>query len=108
MARNPLPRSNFGTASLVERRNEIPPVVLGEGDGAEGALEAEAGSSAMDVYLDYGDSRRIIECASGMEKMMASLAIRVALINVSSLTKTNMINNILIANSNIIIKTTSY
>ena len=39
----------------------------------------------------YGDSRRVIELASGMEKMMSSLAIRVALINVSSLTKTNML-----------------
>ena len=34
---------------------------------------------------------RVIELASGMEKMMSSLAIRVALINVSSLTKTNML-----------------
>ena len=35
MARNPLPRSNFGTASLVERRNSIPPVELEEGSDAE-------------------------------------------------------------------------
>ena len=45
----------------------------------------------MDIYINYGDSKRIIELASGMEKMMASLAIRVALINVSSLSKTNML-----------------
>ena len=45
----------------------------------------------MDIYINYGDSRRIIECASGMEKMMASLAIRVALINVSSLPKTDLL-----------------
>ena len=45
----------------------------------------------LNVYIDYGDSKRIIECASGMEKMMASLAIRVALINVSSLPKTSML-----------------
>ena len=45
----------------------------------------------MDVFINYGDSRRVIELASGMEKMMSSLAIRVALINVSSLTKTNML-----------------
>jgi len=32
-----------------------------------------------------------VELASGMEKMMASLAIRVALINVSTLPKTNML-----------------
>jgi len=50
-------------------------------------LEADKNSNAMDIYINYGDSRRIIECASGMEKMVSSLAIRVALINVSSLPK---------------------
>ena len=45
----------------------------------------------MDIYINYGDSRRIIELASGMEKMMAALAIRVALINISSLPKTSML-----------------
>jgi DNA repair exonuclease SbcCD ATPase subunit len=54
-------------------------------------LEADIDTNAMDVFIDYGDSRRVIELASGMEKMMSSLAIRVALINVSSLTKTNML-----------------
>ena len=39
MAKNPLPRSNFGTASLVERRNEIPPVDVEEGDPAEVEVE---------------------------------------------------------------------
>lgn len=54
-------------------------------------LEAESGSNDMDIFINYGDSKRIIECASGMEKMMASLAIRVALINVSSLPKTDLL-----------------
>jgi len=54
-------------------------------------LESQPGSNDMEVYLNYGDSRRIIECGSGMEKMMASLAIRVALINVSSLPKTDLL-----------------
>jgi exonuclease SbcC len=54
------------------------------------SLEVDTESNAMDIYIDYGDSRRIIELASGMEKMIASLAIRVALINVSSLPKTDM------------------
>ena len=54
-------------------------------------LEADPISNAMDIYINYGDSRRIIECASGMEKMIASLAIRVALINVSSLPKTDLL-----------------
>ena len=54
-------------------------------------LEADIDSNSMDIFINYGDSKRIIELASGMEKMMSSLAIRVALINVSSLTKTNML-----------------
>ena len=54
-------------------------------------LEADVDSNAMDIYIDYGDSRRIVELGSGMEKMIASLAIRVALINVSSLPKTSML-----------------
>lgn len=54
-------------------------------------LEADPNSNAMDVYINYGDSRRIIECASGMEKMMASLAIRVALMNVSCLPKPDIL-----------------
>lgn len=47
-------------------------------------------SDSMEIYIDYGDSRRIIELGSGMEKTIAALAIRVALINVSSLPKTDM------------------
>ena len=54
-------------------------------------LEADLDSNAMDIYINYGDSRRIVELASGMEKMMASLAIRVALVNISTLPKTNML-----------------
>lgn len=47
-------------------------------------------NSNLNVYIDYGDSIRIIECASGMEKMMASIAIRVALTNISTLPKSDM------------------
>lgn len=53
-------------------------------------LEQDDDSDSTDVYIDYGDSRRIIELASGMEKTIASIAIRVALINVTSLPKTDM------------------
>lgn len=53
-------------------------------------LEADDETDLMDVYINYGDSRRIIELASGMEKMISSIAIRVALINISSLPKTDM------------------
>ena len=52
-------------------------------------LEADLESNSMDIFINYGDSRRIIELGSGMEKMISSLAIRVALINVSSMSKTN-------------------
>lgn len=54
-------------------------------------LEVDLDKNSMDIYINYGDSKRIVELGSGMEKMMASLAIRVALINVSSLPKTNML-----------------
>ena len=54
-------------------------------------LEADPNSNQMDIYINYGDSKRVIELASGMEKMLASLAIRVALINVSSLPKTDLL-----------------
>lgn len=54
-------------------------------------LEADPDTNEMEIYLNYGDSRRIIECGSGMEKMMASLAIRVALINMTSLPKSDIL-----------------
>jgi len=54
-------------------------------------LDVDVDSNSMDVFIDYGDSRRIIELGSGMEKMISSLAIRVALLNVSSLPKTDML-----------------
>lgn len=52
-------------------------------------LEQDDDSDSMEIYLDYGDSKRIIELGSGMEKTIAAIAIRVALINVSSLPKTD-------------------
>jgi exonuclease SbcC len=53
-------------------------------------LETDLESNSLDVFINYGDSKRIIELGSGMEKMIASLAIRVALLNVSSLPKTDL------------------
>ena len=47
--------------------------------------------SSIEVMLDYGDSSRIVECGSGMEKMIASLALRVALINVCTLPRSDML-----------------
>jgi DNA repair exonuclease SbcCD ATPase subunit len=68
---------------------EISNILLGVVDFTV-SLEADMTTNSMDIYIDYGDSKRIIELASGMEKMISSLAMRVALINTSSLTKTNM------------------
>jgi len=53
-------------------------------------LEITADGS-IEVMLDYGDSSRIVECGSGMEKMIASLALRVALINVCTLPRSDML-----------------
>jgi exonuclease SbcC len=51
------------------------------------SLETDISSNVMDVYIEDSHSRRIIELASGMEKMICSLALRVALINLSSLSR---------------------
>lgn len=53
-------------------------------------LEAEQGSNSMDVYMIDGHSKRIIELCSGMEKTICSIALRVALINLSSLPRPDM------------------
>jgi len=53
-------------------------------------FETEPGSNVMDIFIEDGHSRRILELGSGMEKMMASIAIRVALINLSSLPKSDI------------------
>jgi DNA repair exonuclease SbcCD ATPase subunit len=54
-------------------------------------FETEAGSNVMDIYIEDGHSRRILELGSGMEKMIASIAIRVALVNLSSLPKSDIL-----------------
>lgn len=48
-------------------------------------LESEEESNDLEIYLNYGDSRRIIECGSGMEKLLSSIALRASLINISNL-----------------------
>lgn len=53
-------------------------------------LETDINSNAMDVYIEDAHSRRLIELASGMEKMISSLALRVALINLSNLPRSDM------------------
>ena len=53
-------------------------------------LETDINSNTMDVFIQDVHSKRIIETASGMEKTIASLALRVALINLSSLPKSDL------------------
>jgi len=69
---------------------EISKILLGV-VGFTVELEADPETNEMEIYLNYGDSKRIIECGSGMEKMMASLAIRVALINITTLPKSDIL-----------------
>lgn len=52
-------------------------------------LERDEETEQLEIFLNYGDSRRVIELGSGMEKAISSIALRVALINVSSLPKTD-------------------
>ena len=53
-------------------------------------LSDDPKNNNLNMFIDYGDSKRVIECASGMEKMMTSIAIRVALTNISSLSRSDM------------------
>jgi DNA repair exonuclease SbcCD ATPase subunit len=48
-------------------------------------LETDVSANIMDVYFEDGKSKRVIELGSGMEKTICSLALRVALGNLSSL-----------------------
>ena len=60
MARNPLPRSNFGTASLVERRNDIPPVDLEAGPDAEVMLDDTSIIETPDLSIEMEDDGGVI------------------------------------------------
>ena len=52
-------------------------------------LESDEDTDSLEIYINYGDSRRVIELCSGMEKTIASIALRVALVNVSTLPRPN-------------------
>ena len=53
-------------------------------------VELSMEDDSMEIYINYGDSKRIIELCSGMEKFISSMAIRVALTSISTLPKTNI------------------
>tara|TARA_R100000544_G_C2226805_1_gene61340 strand:+ start:260 stop:2686 length:2427 start_codon:yes stop_codon:yes gene_type:complete len=60
MARNPLPRSNFGTASLVERRDEIPPVDLDVEESAEVDVEDSTVIEAPGLNIELEDDGGVV------------------------------------------------
>ena len=73
---------------LPSLNKEVKEVLAGVSDFT---IDIEIQDDDLEVYLNYGsDQRRIIECASGMEKMLSSMAIRVGLINISNLPKSNI------------------
>jgi exonuclease SbcC len=78
------------SSELPKINNELAKI-LREVAGFTIELESPDNSNSLDIVINYGDSKRPIELGSGMEKMMASLAIRVALINISSLPKSDIL-----------------
>lgn len=50
-------------------------------------LEADGDTNSLEIYINYGDSRRVIELSSGMERTIASIAIRTVLHGISILPK---------------------
>jgi DNA repair exonuclease SbcCD ATPase subunit len=53
-------------------------------------VENDDETDALEIYIDYGDSRRLVELCSGMEKTIASIALRVAMVNVSTMPKSDI------------------
>jgi DNA repair exonuclease SbcCD ATPase subunit/DNA repair exonuclease SbcCD nuclease subunit len=77
-------------------RNQLP-IINSEIDGILGGavnfgveLELDEDANTLEIYMIEGNSRRLIEMCSGMEKVISSLAIKVALRNVSTLPKFDM------------------
>lgn len=55
------------------------------------AVEIETDGKNINVYINYDDNKWPLELASGMERFISSLAIRVALIKITNLPKPNFI-----------------
>ena len=76
-------------SQLPRINNEISKVLTGVANfNVELAANEEDGD--LEIFIDYGDSQRPIELSSGMEKMISSLAIRTALIEVSAIPKPDL------------------
>jgi DNA repair exonuclease SbcCD ATPase subunit len=54
-------------------------------------LELEMKDKNIDAYICYGDDKWNLELSSGMERFVSSLAIRIGLINVSTLPRPNFL-----------------
>jgi DNA repair exonuclease SbcCD ATPase subunit len=50
-------------------------------------LELDEDANTLEIYMFEGNSKRLLEMCSGMEKVISSLAIKVALRNISTLPK---------------------
>ena len=87
--------SKTGIAAMILKsqlptiNEELERILLGVAD-FKIVLENDVDSNSMDVYLEDAHSRRIVELGSGMEKTIASLAIRVSLINISSIPRSDI------------------
>jgi hypothetical protein len=60
MAPPTLPRSNFGTASLIERKNAIPPVELDEDKGAEVSVEDSTVIEAPGLNIEMEEDGGVV------------------------------------------------
>jgi DNA repair exonuclease SbcCD ATPase subunit len=54
-------------------------------------IELEMKDKNIDAFICYGDTKWNLELSSGMERFVSSLAIRIGLINVSTLPRPNFI-----------------
>lgn len=76
-------------SQLPRINNEISKVLTGVVNFSV-ELVANEDDGDLEIFIDYGDSKRPIELSSGMEKMISSLAIRTALIEVSAIPKPDL------------------
>lgn len=54
------------------------------------SLDTQVDSNTLDLFIQDNGSKRVLELASGMEKMICSLALRASLINLTPLPKCDM------------------
>jgi exonuclease SbcC len=88
--------SKTGVPSLVLKtqlpaiNNELQKLLMSIQDFSV-SLDLDLGSNSMDVFIEDVTGKREIELGSGAEKMITSLALRVALLNLSALPKPDIL-----------------